>query len=47
MSDLSFWADMKPANPHEDGLMPLVLRRYQALDERLEAEDPVASVRDL
>ncbi len=37
-SDLSFWADLKPANPEEDGLMPLVLRQYQVLDERLSAE---------
>ena len=37
--DLAFWADrIAPANPHTDGLMPLVLRRYAAADERLQAE---------
>jgi uroporphyrinogen-III decarboxylase len=38
VSDLAFWADVKPANPHEDGLMPLVLRLYELMDERLGAE---------
>jgi len=38
VTDLAFWANVKPANPHEDGLMPLVLRLYQAMDERLQAE---------
>jgi uroporphyrinogen decarboxylase len=38
VTDLGFWADVKPANPREDGLMPLVLRRYQAAEERLQAE---------
>lgn len=37
-SDLEFWADAKPINPLEDGLMPLVLRLYQQMDERLSAE---------
>jgi uroporphyrinogen-III decarboxylase len=37
-SDLNFWSDLKPANPEEDGLMPLVLRQYRAMDERLSAE---------
>jgi uroporphyrinogen decarboxylase len=36
--DLSFWAEAHPANPNEDGLMPLALRLYQAMDERLSAE---------
>jgi uroporphyrinogen decarboxylase len=38
VTDLSYWADVQPANPHEAGLMPLVLRLYQVLDERLRAE---------
>ena len=37
--DVSFWIDtLKPANPHEDGLMPLVLRLYEVMDQRLHAE---------
>jgi len=38
VTGLDFWADVKPANPHEDGLMPLVLRLYRVLDDRLRAE---------
>lgn len=38
VTDLSFWANVKPANPQEDGLMPLVLRLYEVMDERLQAE---------
>jgi uroporphyrinogen-III decarboxylase len=38
VTDLAFWADVKPANPQEDGLMPLVLRLYEVMDERLRAE---------
>jgi uroporphyrinogen decarboxylase len=34
-SDLEFWANVKPINPLTDGLMPLVLRLYQQMDERL------------
>ena len=37
-TDLAFWADAKPANPREDGLMPLVLRLYRTMDEQLQAE---------
>jgi uroporphyrinogen decarboxylase len=37
-TDFSFWSDIKPANPKEDGLMPLVLRQYKLMDERLSAE---------
>ncbi|NDJ75568.1 MAG: uroporphyrinogen decarboxylase [Chloroflexi bacterium] len=38
-TDLAFWAErIQPAHPHEAGLMPLVLRRYQAMDERLRAD---------
>jgi uroporphyrinogen-III decarboxylase len=36
--DLDFWSDLRPANPQEDGLMPLVLRMYKVMDERLSAE---------
>lgn len=38
VTDLSFWADVKPANPQEDGLMPLILRLYEVMDEWLHAE---------
>ncbi len=38
VTDLAFWADVKPANPREDGLMPLILRLYEVMDERLHAE---------
>jgi uroporphyrinogen-III decarboxylase len=36
--DLAFWADVKPANPQEDGFMPLILRQYALADEKLRAE---------
>jgi len=38
VTDLAFWSGVKPANPQEDGLMPLVLRLYKVMDERLQAE---------
>ena len=38
VSDLAFWADVKPVDPQVDGLMPLVLRLYEVVDERLQAE---------
>jgi uroporphyrinogen-III decarboxylase len=38
VADLAFWAGVKPADPEEDGLMPLVLRLYQVMEERLQAE---------
>jgi uroporphyrinogen-III decarboxylase len=38
VTDLAFWADVKPVNPQEDGLMPLVLRLYEVMDQRLKAE---------
>jgi uroporphyrinogen decarboxylase len=38
VDDLAFWANAKPINPQEDGLMPLVLRLYEVMDERLQAE---------
>jgi uroporphyrinogen-III decarboxylase len=37
-ADLDFWSDLQPANPQEDGLMPLVLRMQAVMDERLAAE---------
>ena len=37
-ADLAFWAQTKPVNPLEDGLMPLALRLYQRMDKRLSAE---------
>ncbi|MFN2297616.1 MAG: uroporphyrinogen decarboxylase family protein [Anaerolineales bacterium] len=36
--NLDFWSDLQPADPQEDGLMPLVLRMYQVMEERLAAE---------
>ena len=38
VTDISFWSNVKPPNPQTDGLMPLVLRLYQVMDERLQAE---------
>ena len=38
VTDLASWAGVKPADPHQDGLMPLVLRLYEVMDERLRAE---------
>jgi uroporphyrinogen decarboxylase len=38
VTDLGFWSEIEPANPHEDGLMPLVLRQYKVMEERLSAE---------
>jgi len=38
VDDLTFWAAAKPANPHEDGLMPFVLRLYELMDERLRSD---------
>jgi uroporphyrinogen-III decarboxylase len=38
VADPAFWAAAKAPNPHEDGLMPLVLRLYERMDERLHAE---------
>jgi len=39
VADLDFWArTIRPADPREDGLMPLVVRQYEVLDERLRAE---------
>jgi len=38
LPDLAFWAQASPINPSEDGLMPLALRMYQRMDQRLQAE---------
>jgi uroporphyrinogen-III decarboxylase len=39
VEDFAFWVDhIKPANPKEAGIMPLVLRQYAVMDERLRAE---------
>lgn len=38
ITDLAFWAETKPADPQEAGLMPLILRLYEVMEERLQAE---------
>jgi uroporphyrinogen decarboxylase len=38
VSDLSFWSKCAPVNPADHGLMPLVLRLYQQMDQHLRAE---------
>lgn len=39
VEDLDFWASrIKPVNPKEDGMMPLALRLYEQMDERLRAD---------
>ncbi len=38
LPDLAFWAQASPVNPAEDGLMPLALRMYQCMDQRLQAD---------
>jgi uroporphyrinogen-III decarboxylase len=38
LTDLSSWAGAKPADPQKAGLMPLVLRLYEVMEERLQAE---------
>jgi uroporphyrinogen decarboxylase len=38
VTDLSGWAGVKAADPREDGLMPLLLRLYEVMEERLQAE---------
>lgn len=38
VKDLAFWQNMEPVNPQEDGLMPLALRLYRQMDQRLQAE---------
>lgn len=34
-ADLDFWTSVRPVNPLEDGLMPMVLRLYQHMDAHL------------
>ncbi len=39
VTDLSFWAaSIRPVNPQVDGLMPLALRLYEVMEQRLRAE---------
>ncbi len=38
VADLEFWQNAAPVNPAEDGLMPLALRLYGHMEERLQAE---------
>ena len=38
IKDVAHWASASAPNPETDGLMPLVLRRYQYVEERLAAE---------
>ncbi len=39
VTDVTFWAEaIQAVNPQTDGLMPLVLRMYEAMDTRLHAE---------
>lgn len=38
VKDLAFWQAASPVNPAEDGLMPLALRLYQQMDQRLQSE---------
>ena len=33
VADLAFWAGVKPADPRQDGLMPLVLRLYERMED--------------
>jgi uroporphyrinogen decarboxylase len=39
IADMNFWIEnARPADPREDGFMPLVLRLYTVMDQRLRAE---------
>jgi uroporphyrinogen decarboxylase len=38
VADLTFWQEADPVDPTEDGLMPLALRLYHQMDQRLQAE---------
>lgn len=38
ITDASYWATVKPAHPHRDGFMPLVLRLYRHAEARLLTE---------
>lgn len=33
-----YWGQAQPADPHQDGMMPLILRLYQVVQEQLRAE---------
>jgi uroporphyrinogen decarboxylase len=38
VTDIGYWAGVSPADPYKDGFMPLVLRRYEHAEARLQAE---------
>jgi uroporphyrinogen decarboxylase len=38
VSNLAHWEGLQPANPKEDGLMPLALRNYEVMEAKLRAE---------
>lgn len=38
LPDVDFWAKAKPINPQKDGLMPLALRLYEVMEDRLQAD---------
>lgn len=38
VTDISHWADVPAPDVHEDGFMPLVLRLYEQMDARLQAD---------
>ncbi len=38
LPDVDFWAKAEPIDPQKDGLMPLAIRLYETMDERLRAE---------
>jgi uroporphyrinogen decarboxylase len=37
VTDIGYWAGVSPADPYKDGFMPLVLRRYEHAEARLQA----------
>jgi uroporphyrinogen-III decarboxylase len=38
VTDLAAWENVAPADPAKDGLMPLLLRLYEIMEDRLQAE---------
>ncbi len=38
VTDLAYWAEVEPPDPREAGFMPLVLRMYEHIEEKLHAE---------
>ncbi|MBN1122689.1 MAG: uroporphyrinogen decarboxylase family protein [Anaerolineae bacterium] len=38
VDDINHWVGIKPADPQEDGLMPFVLRLYEVMEKKLQAE---------